>query len=575
MKALISQAKGRVTPGQVTEDELSRVESLLKSEDWKIASSQHGIAQSSEMHIDTSAVNQQSLHTGEEHPPIDSHLEAEVDLQMEVGMEAFHEEDSPDVVPNESTNESRVEERGNLKLGLKVEMGLETSPLPDILSAVSETTAEIGSGISQDPLQPQTSEAAPVDVEEEEPEEIREMTNSDTVRPDVSELEVSMAELTTPLRSWSFKKTEKKGLELSDFSPVRVVRSKSKGIQQKQPSTCQMSSLANSPDGATPVVTPGSFPPAQEMMSQEVGSIPDAITMLSSSQEITSSNEESQEVPPTVSSPDGAIRSQKVSSASQEEFSKSQEMSSSQEVISSSQEVMSSSQEVAATTSSDVSSLPHSVAESPDSSPHLVASRAQSKQSSTVAVPPHPKEKAAQQKRQERSAEEEVGAVAKHITAPDEARLNEKEILLAEGQLEPGFDALGVQFSTLKQGGTALLSKVKTLAEKGKDRFTSSELGSRMEARLEKPVTKMREILSTLATPPTHEPRPHHEPMKTEPDSQGPGYDTTAVINTAEGKSPIESPVGSAEAVEEIDYSGSKKADIEQLKEITAIVRYE
>ena len=574
MKALISQAKGRVTPGQVTEDELSRVESLLKSEDWKIASSQHGIAQSSELHIDTSAVNQQSLHTGEEHPPIDSHLEAEVDLQMEVGMEAFQEEDSPDVVPNESTNESRVEERGNLKLCLKVEMGLETSPLPDILSAVSETTAEIGSGISQDPLQLQTSEAAPVDAEEEEPEEIREMTNSDTVRPDVSELEVSMTELTTPLRSWSFKKTEKKGLELSDFSPVRVVRSKSKGIQQKQPSTCQTSSLANSPDGATPVVTPGSFPPAQEMMSQEVGSTPDAITMLSSSQEITFSNEESQEVPPTVSSPDGAVRSQKVSSASQEEFSKSQEMSSSQEVISSSQEVMSSSQEVAATTSSDASSLPHSGAESPDSSPHLVASQTHSKKLSTVAAPSHPKEKAAQQKRQERSPEE-VGAVAKHITAPDEARLNEKEILLAEGQLEPGFDALGVQFSTLKQGGTALLSKVKTLAEKGKDRFTSSELGSRMEARLEKPVTKMREILSTLATPPTHEPRPHHEPMKTEPDSQGPGYDTTAVINTEEGKSPIESPVGSAEAVEEIDYSGSKKADIEQLKEITAIVRYE
>ena len=152
--------------------------------------------------------------------------------------------------------------------------------------------------------------------------------------------------------------------------------------------------------------------------------------------------------------------------------------------------------------------------------------------------------------------------------------MSDRGIFLAEGQLEPGLDALGVQLSTLKQGGTALLSKVKTLAGKGKDRFTSSELGSKMEARLEKPVTKMKEILSTFATPPTHEPRPQSEPMRSEPDAQVQGQDTTTSLNAMEVKFPSKSSADSTEAVEEIDSSAGKKADIEKLKDITAIVRY-
>ena len=158
-------------------------------------------------------------------------------------------------------------------------------------------------------------------------------------------------------------------------------------------------------------------------------------------------------------------------------------------------------------------------------------------------------------------------------TTSDEAQLNDKGTLLAESQQEPGLDALGVQLSTLKQGGTALLSKVKTLAGKGKDRFASSELGSKMEARLEKPVTKMKEILSTFATPPTLEPHSHNEVMKSESGGQVSGCDTTAMISTIERKSSGEPSVGGAEAIEEIDASGGKKADVEQLKEVTAIVR--
>ena len=158
-------------------------------------------------------------------------------------------------------------------------------------------------------------------------------------------------------------------------------------------------------------------------------------------------------------------------------------------------------------------------------------------------------------------------------TTSDEAQLNDKGTLLAESQQEPGLDALGVQLNTLKQGGTALLSKVKTLAGKGKDRFASSELGSKMEARLEKPVTKMKEILSTFATPPTLEPHSHNEVMKSESGGQVSSCDTTAMISTIERKSSGEPPVGGAEAIEEIDASGGRKADVEQLKEVTAIVR--
>ena len=725
MKALILQAKDRVTPEQVTEDELSRVVSLLESEDWRIASSQHGIAQSSKMCMDTSAVNRQSFNTREMHSQIDSHLEKKVDLQIESGMEAFLE-DLPDVVPNERG----MEQRRDLKRDQKVEMEFETSPLSDI-SALSKTTAEFGNGNAKDPVQPPTSEAAPVIIEEEEPKVIQERANSDTLRPDMSELEVSMTELTTPLRSWSFKSSEKKGLEFSDFSPVRVVRSKSKAMQRKQSAASQTSSLANSPDVSTPVAVPGRVPSTQEVMSQEVGSAPDETSMLSSSQEM-SSNEGSQEMLPTVSL-SRASRLHKISSASQEEFSDSQKVlfssqevtsslqevisssqevilssqeitfssrevisslqgvSSSQEAISSSQEVISSSQELQVrtylegTSSSGVSSLP--------TSPHFGVSRSQSKKSgtatapphnkataqsqstvaappqsavaalphSTVAVPPHStvaappqltatappqsavaapphstvaalpqltatappqstatappqstvtappqstvtapphstvaapphstvaappqstvaaqphsEEKAARQKSQESSSEEELPADPKPGTTSDEAQLNDKGTLLAESQQEPGLDALGVQLSTLKQGGTALLSKMKTLAGKGKDRFASSELGSKMEARLEKPVTKMKEILSTFATPPTLEPHPHTELLRSESGGQVSGCATTAMINTMEGKSSGEPPVGSSESVEEIDASGGKKADVEQLKEITAIVR--
>ena len=640
MKALIAQAKERLNPGQVTEDELSRIESLLDSEDWRTASSQEEIAQSGEMEMDTLAVNHQSFHTMEEHPQIDSHLEAKIDLQMEAGMETFHEEGLPDVVPNEG----RVEQRENLKSDLKVKVGLDSSPLPDI-SAVSTTaeeigdgnapTEEFGNGNAQDPVQPQMSEAAPVHIEQEEPGEIRTMKSSDTVRQDPSELEASMVELTTPLRSWSFKKSEKKGLEFSDFSPVRVVRSKSKGIQRKHPAASQTSSLANSPDVTTPVVTPSSLPSAQEVISQEIGRTPGSSTMLSSSQEI-SSIVESQEMPPAVSSSETS-RSHKTSTASQEEFSGSQEViissleitsgshevtsssseviSSTQEVLSSSQEVMCSSQEVQARTSfeeitsSGVSSLAPSVTVSPHSSLHLGVSGAQSRTSNMITAPPHSmatapphsmatapphstatapphsmatapphstataplyNEKATQQKKQETSSEEETGPKPKQVASPDEAQVNDRGIFLAEGQLEPGLDALGVQLSTLKQGGTALLSKVKTLAGKGKDRFTSSELGSKME----KPVTKMKEILSTFATPPTHEPRPQSEPMRSEPDAQVPGQDTTTSLNAMEVKFPSKSPVDSAESVEETDSSAGKKADIEKLKDITAIVRY-
>ena len=636
MKALILLAKGRVTPEQVTEDELSQVVSLLESEDWRIASSQHGIAQSSEMCMDTSAVNRQSFNTREMHSQIDSHLEKKADLQMESGMEAFLE-DLPDVV----SNERGMEQRRDLKRDQKVEMGFQTSPLPDI-SALSNTTAEFGNGNAQDLVQPPTSEAAPVNIKEEEPKVIHERANSDTLRPDVSELEVSMTELTTPLRSWSFKTSEKKGLEFSDFSPVRVVRSKSKSMQRKQPAASQTSSLANSPDITTPVAVPGSVPSTQEVMSQEVGSAPDATSMLSSSHEI-SSNEGSQEMLPTVSL-SRASRSHKISSASQEEvLSSSQEVilssqeitSSSQEATSSSQEVISSSQELQArtylqgTSSSSVSSIP--------SSSHFGVSRSQSKKSGTatapphskasaqsqstvaalpqstvaapphstvtapphstvaapsqltvaappqltvaappqltVAAPPHGEEKAPRQKSQESSSEEEMPADPKPGTTSDEAQLNDKGTLLAESQQEPGLDALGVQLSTLKQGGTALLSKVKTLAGKGKDRFASSELGSKMEARLEKPVTKMKEILSTFATPPTLEPHSHNEVMKSESGGQVSGCNTTAMISTIERKSSGEPSVGGAEAVEEIDASGGKKADVEQLKEVTAIVR--
>ena len=660
MKALILQAKDRVTPEHVTEDELSQVVSLLESEDWRIASSQHGIAQSSEMCMDTSAVNRQSFNTREMHSQIDSHLEKKADLQMESGMEAFLE-DLPDVV----SNERGMEQRRDLKRDQKVEMGFQTSPLPDI-SALSNTTAEVGNGNAQDPVQPPPSEVAPVNVKEEEPKVIQERANSDTLRPDVSELEVSMTELTTPLRSWSFKTSEKKGLEFSDFSPVRVVRSKSKSMQRKQPAASQTSSLANSPDITTPVAVPGSVPSTQEMTSQEVGSAPDATSMLSSSHEI-SSNEGSQEMLPTVSL-SRASRSHKISSASQEEvLSSSQEVilssqeitSSSQEATSSSQEVISSSQELQArtylegTSSSSVSSIP--------SSSHFGVSRSQSKKSGTatapphskasaqsqstvaalpqltvaalpqltvaapphstvaapphstvtappqstvaappqstvaapsqltvaappqltvaappqltVAAPPHGEEKAPRQKSQESSSEEEMPADPKPGTTSDEAQLNDKGTLLAESQQEPGLDALGVQLNTLKQGGTALLSKVKTLAGKGKDRFASSELGSKMEARLEKPVTKMKEILSTFATPPTLEPHSHNEVMKSESGGQVSSCDTTAMISTIERKSSGEPPVGGAEAIEEIDASGGRKADVEQLKEVTAIVR--
>ena len=612
MKALILQAKDRVTPEHVTEDELSQVVSLLESEDWRIASSQHGIAQSSEMCMDTSAVNRQSFNTREMHSQIDSHLEKKADLQMESGMEAFLE-DLPDVV----SNERGMEQRRDLKRDQKVEMGFQTSPLPDI-SALSNTTAEFGNGNAQDLVQPPTSEAAPVNIKEEEPKVIQERANSDTLRPDVSELEVSMTELTTPLRSWSFKTSEKKGLEFSDFSPVRVVRSKSKSMQRKQPAASQTSSLANSPDITTPVAVPGSVPSTQEVMSQEVGSAPDATSMLSSSHEI-SSNEGSQEMLPTVSL-SRASRSHKISSASQEEvLSSSQEVilssqeitSSSQEATSSSQEVISSSQELQArtylegTSSSSVSSIP--------SSSHFGVSQSQSKKSGTatapphskasaqsqstvaapphstvatppqltvaappqltVAAPPHGEEKAPRQKSQESSSEEEMPADPKPGTTSDEAQLNDKGTLLAESQQEPGLDALGVQLNTLKQGGTALLSKVKTLAGKGKDRFASSELGSKMEARLEKPVTKMKEILSTFATPPTLEPHSHNEVMKSESGGQVSGCDTTAMISTIERKSSGEPPVGGAEAIEEIDASGGRKADVEQLKEVTAIVR--
>ena len=635
MKALLLQAKDRVTPERVTEDELSQVVSLLESEDWRIASSQHGIAQSSEMCMDTSAVNRQSFNTREMHSQIDSHLEKKADLQMESGMEAFLE-DLPDVV----SNERGMEQRRDLKRDQKVEMGFQTSPLPDI-SALSNTTAEVGNGNAQDPVQPPPSEVAPVNIKEEEPKVIQERANSDTLRPDVSELEVSMTELTTPLRSWSFKTSEKKGLEFSDFSPVRVVRSKSKGMQRKQPAASQTSSLASSPDITTPVAVPGSVPSTQEMTSQEVGSAPDATSMLSSSHEM-SSNEGSQEMLPTVSV-SRASRSHKISSASQEEMSESRKVlsssqeitSSSQEAISSSQEVIFSSQELPAKTylegisSSDVSSLP--------SSSHFGVSRSQSKESgtvtaplqltvaappqltvaappqltvaappqltvaappqltvaapsqltvaappystfasppqSTVAAPPHGEEKAPRQKSQESSSEEEMPADPKPGTTSDEAQLNDKGTLLAESQQEPGLDALGVQLNTLKQGGTALLSKVKTLAGKGKDRFASSELGSKMEARLEKPVTKMKEILSTFATPPTLEPHSHNEVMKSESGGQVSGCDTTAMISTIERKSSGKPPVGSAEAIEEIDASGGKKGDVEQLKEVTAIVR--
>ena len=583
MKALVSQATDGVTPGQVTEEELSRIRSLLESEDWRIASSQHEVAQSSKTIAETSVVNQQSIFAPEEHPHINSQLEADVDLQLEAVLEACPEGDSRegeslDVI---RVDDSGLEESGNGNLDLKVEMEVETLPTPDV-SIILERADELEDGVPQvplpvltneaasvDPVQLQTREAVPVDIEEEEPEETAEAAVTAPLKPDVlPELEASMAELTTPLRSWSFKKTDKKGLEFSEFSPVRVVRSKPKGMQRKQ-STSQTSSLANSPDTNTLAVKPGSFPSAQETMSQEIISAPDTTTTQPSFQEVAPA-EILQEVLPTVSSQAEAVESK---GASQVELSGSQEViSSSQEVMSSSQEVMSSSQEVAGatsleeTTSSGISSLMRSASESP---PPSTLSRTQFKKPSTITVPLHTEEKDQPQKRQETSAEEVP--LGKFIDTGIEARPNDEGILLAESQLEPGFDALGVQFSTLKQGGTTLLSKVKNLAEKGKDRFTSSELGSRMEAKLEKPVTKMREILSTLAAPPTT----HLEPTRSEPDDHVTGNGTTAAITTLEGNFPTESPVDGMEGVEETDSSGGKKADLEQLKEVTSIVRYE
>ena len=104
-----------------------------------------------------------------------------------------------------------------------------------------------------------------------------------------AELEVSLAEITTPLRSWSFKKEVKEGLMYQDFAAVKVSRSKPKQIKKTSQSPSQESSPVveknNSQTSASPPVQIFYSSPKDNEVPPETNQAKKSIFLLEDSQD--------------------------------------------------------------------------------------------------------------------------------------------------------------------------------------------------------------------------------------------------------------------------------------------------
>ena len=401
--------------------------------------------------------------------------------------------------------------------------------------------------------------------------------------PHTSELEASTAELTTPLRSWSFKKETKEELKYTDFAPIRVTKPKHPKRQHSMPATLGFSQSTEnrqmmhqksdslpeedyhknhlvSPPEAPPteIVNQGTSCEQEVLVKQEVFVIQEVDELSTATQEgilpsllqeVTNSHETSQSQEVT----DSGLESR--------EFTTSHASLPSQEVSTSSIPSQEIQQEVSASCRDTFSGTsPQSTG---DSSTPSNLSSAQEKgvldgplpSGSDLRLQPlsEPDEKT-HDPREETETPSEVDTLEGETPSQDIQLISSSDTLLTSDSLS----------GSTKMNKTTFLSKMKTLAGKGRNRFVSSEIGSKVEAELEKKATKMKEILSSLAVPP-----PGQKGASATRDHMT-GNDVTTAGTPIAGSDVIDSPEKPpTEGLEDVDG----KSKYGQLVDITNIVK--
>ena len=624
MKETITRARLLVGKEEVTSEELSKVEALLSSQDWMIVAPKGKLALKDEEDIDGEqevASSKQEVsrllkktvtsQDGETvHRPEEGHNHSgevvavktgavltgktregseELEVGMEMGIELeFHGKNETNSLTVHAISEDRSNE--DVSMVTKGESTVTPSEMPTMVPAVD------------DPPPPQpTMTTAPT------------LTDPHLSDTNTSELERSTAELITPLRSWTFKKDKKEGLKYTDFAPVRVAKSKPLKKQSSVPTT----PLSSSPEVRTSVHwKSGSlpeedytnhFPPVQEtpqlqtsevgtshkqdILSQQLTSTLQKVEKLTtSSQEVTISS--SQEVTAPSSQALTVSSSQEVSLSSSQEVTTSssgsrpiqlvskspsclQEMTSATHVVQSVQQVSVTRKEVSGCISlqqfgQDSSSSPQvGVSVSPLPPGHDLqllplhdVDDEEIKDSSALSNVDASEEEIVPTKSNEPGGERHLSMV-KSSSVDEDVGPNEDSMLVSSVDVDPSSDPQGASSSGSKLGRTTFLSKMKSLAGKGRDRFATSEIGIKMEAGLEKRASKMKEILSSLSVPPSMQKGTSYTTVVKDHMT---GSDVIGNIPST-GESPEQKPTGTS--AEEVD--GRSKYG--QFMDITDVVR--
>ena len=615
---------------EVEEDELARVESLLSSEDWMIVPAKKGSSPNKHDNV----TNRKEV-VGSQQEIISKAQEETTDTSKEV---MSLKNDRKEIVVDRkydptqemvaANTETALEikslgKTGKMEVGTEMGVDLEEINNRDELVAV-ETPIAGQDGSSEDTpsttirnaptLAPPTvntetpptavtkapptavTKAPPTVVTKAPPSTVTKapptVVTGDTPSPSAgldshtSELEASTAELTTPLRSWSFKKETKEELKYTDFAPIRVTKPKHPKRQHSMPATLGISQSTEnrqmmhqksdslpeedyrkihlvSPPEAPPmeIVNQGTSCEQEVLVKQEVSVIQEVDELstatqegilLSLLQEVTNSHETSQSQEVT----DSGLESQ--------EFTTSHASLPSQEVSTSSIPTQEVQQEVSASCRDTFSGTsPQSTG---DSSTPSNLSSAQEKGVLDGPLPSGPDlrlqplsepDEKTHDPREETETPSEVDTLEGEIPSQDIQLINSSS---TDAHLTS--DTLS---GSTKMNKTTFLSKMKTLAGKGRNRFVSSEIGSKVEAELEKKATKMKEILSSLAVPP-----PGQKGASATRDHMT-GNDVTTAGTPITGSDVIDAPEKPplTEGLEDVDG----KSKYGQLVDITNIVK--
>ena len=596
---------------EVEGQEIARVESLLSSEDWMIVPAKKSSSPSKHDNVtnrkEVVGSQQEVISKAQKETPVTSKEVMSLKNDRKEVLVDRKYDSTQEMIATKTETALEIEslaKTGKMEVGTEMGVDLEETNNRDELVAV-DTPITTQDGSSEDTpsttiknaptLAPPTvnAETPPTAVTKAPPTAVTKapptVVTGDTpspsagLGPHTSELEASTAELTTPLRSWSFKKETKEELKYTDFAPIRVTKPKQPKRQHSMPATLGISqstdsrqmihqksdSLPEEDYRKNHLVSPPEIPPTQivnqgtsceqeVLVKQEVSVIQEVEELSTATQDGTLPS--SQEV----TNPHVTLQSQEVTNSSLEsqEVTTSRASLPSQEVSTSSIPSQEIQQEVSASSRDTLSGT--SLQSIDDSSTPFNLSSAQEKGVSDGPLPSGSDLRLLPLS----ELDEKTSDPREETETSSETDMLEGETPTQDNQLIGSSDArlTGDPLSgTTKTNKTTFLSKMKTLAGKGRDRFVSSEIGSKVEAELEKKATKMKEILSSLAVPP---PGQKGAPTTRE---EMTGSDVTTAGTPITGSDVIDSPEKPplTEGLEDVDG----KIKYGQLVDITNIVK--